>query len=251
VSIPIITYHAIGEDASPLFTSCDSFKAHLEAFAKAGYRTIDLGQLNDFIGGPEPLPEDCIVLTFDDGYTSFLDRAFPLLQQYGFSATVYLVSDYCGIDNQWPGQKTSAPKLPLMSFDEIKSIAGNAVKIGCHTRSHSPLTKVSKSNLEQELISSKQTIEQRLGQRIETLAYPYGVTNKRVTDMARLHYTTAVTTRMGTNDKRTDPLLMQRIDSYYLDSGLVSKLRDSSAFLYLETRNFLRTIKRILVKDYC
>lgn len=250
MSIPIITYHEIGEHLSPLSTSCDIFKAHLEAFAKVGYRTIDLAQLNYLIGRPEPLPEDCIVLTFDDGYTSFLDRAYPLLKQYGFSATVYLVSDYCGMDNQWPGQRASAPKSPLMSFDEVKSVVGDAVKIGCHTRSHSALTKASKTDLEQELIVSKQIIQEALGQPIDDFAYPYGVTNRHVTESARLHYKTAVTTRMGTSGKGTDPLLMPRIDACYLDEVLITKLRSSSASLYLEARNIFRYIKRVFIKDY-
>ncbi len=250
MSIPIITYHEIGDHSSPLFTSCDLFKSHLEAFAKAGYRSIDLTQLNDFIGCAETLPDDCIVLTFDDGYRSFLDLAYPLLKQYGFSATVYLVSDYCGKDNQWPGQSTTEPKSKLMNFDEVRSVMGDVVKIGCHSRSHCPLTKADRHALEQELVVSKHLIEQELGERIETFAYPYGVTSKRVTDLARLHYKTAVTTRMGTSGKGTDPLLMPRIDACYLDEELINKLRDSSASLYLEARNIFRYIKRVFIKDY-
>ena len=250
MSIPIITYHEIGEHSSPLITSCDSFKAHLEAFAQAGYRTIDLAQLKGLLGSPEPLPQDCIVLTFDDGYKSFLERAYPLLRQYGFCATVYLVSDYCGIDNQWPGQSASAPKLPLMSFDEVRSVVGEVVKIGCHTRSHSVLTRASKTELEQELIVSKQIIEEALGQPIDDFAYPYGVTDKHVTEMARVHYKTGVTTRLGTSGRETDSLLMPRIDAYYVDRALISALRSCSAFFYLESRHMLRSIRRLLVKDY-
>lgn len=250
MSIPIITYHEIGDNASPLFTSGDSFRTHLEALAKAGYRTIDLAQLNDLIVGSEPLPDDCIVLTFDDGYRSFLEQAYPLLKQYGFSATVYLISDYCGKDNQWSGQSASAPKSPLMSFDEVRGVIGDTVKIGCHSRSHCLLTKADSFTLEQELVFSKHLIEQELGQCVDTFAYPYGVTNEHITELARLHYRTAVTTQMGTAGKRTDLLLMPRIDACYLNEALIARLRNSSASLFLATRNMLRLIKRVFIKDY-
>ncbi len=250
MTIPIITYHEIGEHSSPLFTSRDLFRTHLEAFAKLGYRSIDLTRLANLLRLPEPLPEDCMVLTFDDGYKSFLEQAYPLLNEYGYGATVYLVSDYCGVNDQWPRQRVSVPTSPHMSFDEVRSVMGDAIKIGCHTRSHSALTKVGELELEQEIIVSKQIIEKALGQTINDFAYPYGVTNERVTKLTRLHYKTAVTTQLGTSSKKSDLLLLPRIDSYYLNTALISRLPYSSTSLQFYALNFLRSIKRLFIKDY-
>src|SRR5579863_638033 len=113
--IPIVTYHAIGSGPRPLWVPVKEFEAHLDAFRKAGYATISMTCLIDCLRKDE-LPANALVITFDDGYEGVYSLAWPRLRAAGLGATVFLISDYCGRTNQWPGQSSDVPKAPLLQW---------------------------------------------------------------------------------------------------------------------------------------
>ena len=121
MKVPIITYHAIGDVPSPLWTTIETFEAHLAAFANCGYRTTSLANLLNLLRQGEPLPEDTIVITFDDGYESVYQHARSRLKHYGFTATVFLITDRCGLTNQWHGQPSSVPVENLLSWSKSRN----------------------------------------------------------------------------------------------------------------------------------
>lgn len=248
--VPIITYHAIGNIASPLWTPIDVFEAQLAAFAEYGYHTISLASLLALLHHHEPLPEKVFVITFDDGYGCVCTDALPRLQHYNFTASVFLISNYCGHTNQWVGQPSSVPVAPLLSWEQAEKLVSAGWEIGAHTRSHCSLPTVSLETAIEEITVSQQSIQAHLGQPIQIFAYPYGASNPAVTQIVQQHYTGAVGTNLGLVQSDANPYLLDRIDAYYLSSALIPHI-DSSLFQgYLGFRQFLRSLRRTFQPDW-
>jgi peptidoglycan/xylan/chitin deacetylase (PgdA/CDA1 family) len=112
------------------------------------------------------------VLTFDDGYADFAEVAVPLLERYGFRAEVFVVSELVGTTNSWD---PTAPSAPLMDWDALATLAGRGVAVGSHTGRHPSLTSLGAAEAMRELVSSRRTIEERLGTTVTSIAYPYGL----------------------------------------------------------------------------
>src|ERR671925_319704 len=101
--IPILMYHSVDARTSVITFPPDRFRWQVEWLYSHGYKIISLGELSRYMTSGQ-IPERSIVLTFDDGYQTLYTEVFPILQQYGFSATIFLVAGFCGKDKHWPGQ---------------------------------------------------------------------------------------------------------------------------------------------------
>lgn len=249
-TIPVITFHAIGEAASPLFTPPALFEATLAQLAAAGYRTVALQRVLHWLRTGADLPDKAVVLAFDDGYRSVYSEAWPRLAAYGFSATVFLVTDYCGRDNQWPGQPAHAPRMPLLSWDEAGKLAAAGWELGAHTRTHPPLSLLDAARVEAEVVGSQAAIQARTGQSAAVFAYPYGARNPMVEAIVAQHCAGAVSTDMGVVAATAKPYRLARIDAYYWRPDRVAAL-DSPRFRgYLRLRDALRKLRRRFITDW-
>lgn len=95
--LPIIMYHHILKDKSKhgkFVISPDEFESDLKYLKKNGYTTITADALIRYHEDGDPLPEKPVMLTFDDGYLSYLEYAVPLLKKYGMCAVVSIVGAY-------------------------------------------------------------------------------------------------------------------------------------------------------------
>lgn len=94
--VPILMYHEIASPAeteSNLSVSPDQFAAQLQYLHDAGYQTPTFTEAAAALaGGPGSLPSRSVVLTFDDGYADFHSQALPLLEKFGFTATVFVTT---------------------------------------------------------------------------------------------------------------------------------------------------------------
>jgi peptidoglycan/xylan/chitin deacetylase (PgdA/CDA1 family) len=248
--VPIITYHAIGDVPSPLWTTIETFEAHLAAFASCGYRTTTLKHLLDLLRRQESLPANTIVITFDDGYESVYKHARSLLDRYGFTATVFLITDRCGLTNQWQGQPSSVPIEALLSWDQIQELAAEGYEFGAHTQSHLSLPTVLPEVAAAEMSISQQQIQTQIGQDVRVFAYPYGATNSAITKLTQQYFDGAVGTDLGFVDPQTDPYLLNRIDAYYLSPIWIAKMHGSLFQQYLTLRQLLRTLRRSVRPDW-
>ena len=97
-----------------------------------------------------------VVLTFDDGYLDFYTAAFPILRQYGYSATVFLPTEYVG--NSISGLRGKKH----LTWDMIRELSQSGIDFGSHTCSHLQLYKLSQNEIELELKESKKTIENKV-----------------------------------------------------------------------------------------
>lgn len=240
---PILTYHAIGSANSPVFLSPTDFESQLSAFAEAGYKTISLSKLLTYLEQNSPLPERTFIITFDDGYTSVYHEAWPRLQAYGFGATVFVISDLVGGDNQWAGQPAGTPHQPLMTWQQLETLAEQGWEIGAHTRTHPSLPTLSLAQAEDEMLGSQHVLADRFGQSVETFAYPYGHTTPAITQLAQKHFRTAVSTRLDFATSHSEPHDLERLDAFYLTPMLIRNLTTLPGRAYITLRRYLRQLR--------
>src|SRR5581483_9871331 len=150
------------------------------------------------------------------GFSNFRTDVAPLLERYGFPATVFVVAGFCGRTNRWPGQNPDVPELPLMDWDEIREISARGFEIGAHTTHHPDLKKLSREEALSEMQDCKSQIENRLGIAVTQFAYPYGSIPAGI----RPPFTLACGTRMAYVTADADRLDLPRVDAYYLRLGL-------------------------------
>ncbi len=95
--VPVLVYHNISaEDRGKLSIGVRHFEAQMRSLHAEGFRTVSLGDFLEFTAGRRQLPRKSVVLTFDDGYRSFIQYARPLLKDFGFTATLFVYSDFIG-----------------------------------------------------------------------------------------------------------------------------------------------------------
>ena len=88
--LPILTFHAIDDRPSVISLAPEVFRRGMAKLSKNGYRTLSLLETVDCLQRETPFPDRSLVITFDDGFHSVYKEAFPVLQRYGMSATVFL-----------------------------------------------------------------------------------------------------------------------------------------------------------------
>lgn len=246
--IPIITYHSIDESGSVISTAPDVFRQQMKRLSEIGYTVVSLSNLVKSLTDRKKLSPKTVALTFDDGFQNFYTTAFPILEQYDFKATVFLVTDYCGKYNDWAGNPAKLPRSELLSWREIRELHGRGIELGAHTRTHPDLTRISAAQAESEAADSKSIIEDKIGGEVKTFAYPYGKFNQSVKRAAEKTFSAACSVKLGKARRESDLFALERIDSYYLSNRRVFDLLSTQTFDgYLRFRQVLRDVKRLIL----
>ena len=144
-----------------------------------GYRGLALRDLMPYIRGEKQ--GKVIGLSFNDGYQDNLIHALPVLKAHGFTATCYIVSDLCGKYNEWD-QGQGQPKA-IMTAQEVRAWHQNGMEVGCHTLTHSRLTKCNQAEAKRQINLSKQQLENMISSRITSFCYPYGSNNQTIREL--------------------------------------------------------------------
>jgi len=196
-TVPVLSYHNLSPTESNKMTvSQRMFEQQMRLLKEKGYRVISLDQFFDFIDFKVSLPPKSVVITFDDGWRSMYEIAFPILKKYGYPATLFIYTDMI----------TDNPKN--LSWGWLQEMADHGVDVQCHTKSHRNLTLPEKKesfkdyfeNLGKELSACKGMIGAKLNREVKYLAYPFGDTNPLVIEMAKkLEYRGAFTSKRGSN----------------------------------------------------
>ena len=130
--VPVLMWHNLAEESSGDMTiSVDTFRAQIEALHEAGFKTVSLQQLYDYVHFGTELPEKPIVLTFDDGYFSNYEYAFPILQEYDMQATIFAIGVSVGKDTY---KDTDHAMTPHFGADEAREMADSGlISVQSHT----------------------------------------------------------------------------------------------------------------------
>ena len=163
ITVPILLYHHISE------TIDTQYNVHPEHFAEQmkwlhdrGYMTITIADVARVIRDGGDLPTRPVILTFDDGYLDVYLNAYPILQQYGYVATFYIIGE-------------TVETTGNLNTKKLLKLLASGWEIGSHSMTHADLTK--DSDWEYEIYYSKIMLEDKLGTEIRTFAFPYGRAN--------------------------------------------------------------------------
>jgi peptidoglycan/xylan/chitin deacetylase (PgdA/CDA1 family) len=132
-----------------------------------GYRAVSVGEAFEAANRQDAAVQKLVAITFDDGYRDFYTNAFPILHQYGYSATVFLPTAFIGdCAQRFKGED-------CLTWGEVRELRNAGVNFGSHTVTHPQLRDVTPGQLREEVVVSKEQMEQRLGEQVETFCYPY------------------------------------------------------------------------------
>jgi peptidoglycan/xylan/chitin deacetylase (PgdA/CDA1 family) len=172
-ALPILMYHGISdapERGSAYYkvnTAPGVFERQLRFLKERGYSTISLSEAVRLLSRRESPGARKIVITFDDGFRNFYINAFPILQKFGFSATMFLPTAFIGT------ARKSFKGVECMTWDEVRELRKAGVEFGSHTVTHSKLVELNWADVERELRDSKTEMETQLSAGISTFAYPF------------------------------------------------------------------------------
>jgi peptidoglycan/xylan/chitin deacetylase (PgdA/CDA1 family) len=239
----VLCYHAVSERfPAPLSVTPEAFERQLQLLARAGYRGATFDEALRARSGRT------VAITFDDAFLSVLTLAKPLLDAAGFPASVYAPTAYLdtperplswdGIE-QWHGGEHERELLP-MSWDQLGGLAEAGWEIGSHTRTHPHLTTLDDETLRDELVRSREEVEERLGRACPTLAYPYGDYDERVVEAAGAAGYSAAST-LPARLHRERPLAWPRVGVYRVDDGRRFRLKISRGMRRLRGSRLWRT----------
>ena len=212
--IPILCYHqftAGDTTRQQLEVSEVAFREQMTYLRDNDYQVIPLAHVVDILDGKRPMPPRAVVITVDDGYRSFYDYAWPILEEFGYPATHFIYTDFIG------GSKA-------LTWEEIEEIAASGlVDFQSHGKSHTRLSRLPgeasreayRERLQEELDASGNVFDKRLGAAPVMLSYPYGDSSDMAVELlAEADYQLAATVTRGDNTVYADRYLLHRTMIY-------------------------------------
>ena len=195
-SVPVLAYTDIGEPStSTAQLSKAAFDEQMSWLKNSGYTTITPAQLLDFMEFSGQLPRHAVLITADTESRAFFDQAVPVLQSFGFTATLFVATARVGE----PGN---------MTWAQLQTLHDAGFSIGCRGQDGRSLIhgfsrralKANFARIEAELRQAKKTVEDQLGDGCTVLAYPQGHTNDLIAAMAaKLGFSLAFVQTAGEN----------------------------------------------------
>jgi len=207
-TVPILMYHHVGEpppgaDAirRDLTVLPSEFEAQLAYLSEEGYQTIHLSDLIMHLQMGSPLPPKPIVITFDDGYHDAFTNAYPLLKEYGFVATFFIIT-----------QLADEGREDYLSWAEIKALHAAGMEIGSHTYTHPDLREQPYDYVVWQVLGSKEAIEARTKGPVRLFSYPSGKYDEQVVEVLKsTGYWGAVAVSQGAHQSSDRTFKLQRI----------------------------------------
>lgn len=212
-TVPILMYHSVSETppraTRRLSVHPDAFEAQVATLVRQGFTTLTFEQLGAALDARTPLPERSVVLTFDDGYADFHEHALPRLESRGLTATVFVTTGW--LDDAGD-QSAGEPLDRMLSWKQVREIAGAGVEIGAHSHSHPQLDQIPGPALREELHHSKALLENGIGGPVQSLAYPFGYSSRRVrAEVAASGYRYAAAVGNSIGGPQSDRLELPRL----------------------------------------
>ena len=172
--VPILVYHRFGTQVADSMTVTDSlFEAQLKYLQENGFKIIPLKELVEKYFAKELLPNSRVVaITADDGHISIYSDALPLLKKYRVPVTLFI----------YPSAISKASYA--MTWDQLRQLKATGLfDFESHTYWHPNFKKDQRrlkpaeyeKSVEIQLKKSKEVLEKQLNQKVDMLAWPFGI----------------------------------------------------------------------------
>ncbi|MGH7894135.1 MAG: polysaccharide deacetylase family protein [Candidatus Binatia bacterium] len=244
--LPILTFHALDDGSDVCALPPRVFRRCVERLRAGGFRTVALDDVVACLRRGGELPRRAVVITFDDGYRSVYDEAFPVLCEHGMTATVFLT---VGPPGSTSDRLPALEGRPMLAWSEIREMQRAGLTVGAHTLTHPDLTRLSAARVDVEMGRSKAVIEDRLGTAVTSFAYPYGRFDARSHALARALFASGCSDALGVVGPQSDPWALERVDTYYLRSeGRMGLVPSRWLPYYLRALDVPRRLRRRAVR---
>ncbi len=163
--VPILMYHRIvppaeaGDSLPSMVTAPDLFRAQLRELHGAGWRTITLEQLARAMRSGAPVPPRTFAITIDDGWNDGYTHAFPMMRDYGYNATFFVITSRIGVGD-------------FLSKRQLLALQAAGNEIGNHTMTHVKLTTLDFDHAAAEIDGASTALARIIGHRPVSLSYP-------------------------------------------------------------------------------
>lgn len=157
------------------------FEQIIDYLKSTGYESVSLDQIYKT---PETLPQKPVAITFDDGYESVYQYAFPILEKYQFISTTFVITDYINQYNTWD-VNLGGLRFKHLNWEQILEMKNHRHYFGSHSMSHRDLTSLPDQELMHELQVSKKVLEEKLNSPVHYISFPFGKYNQRVLDFSK------------------------------------------------------------------
>lgn len=212
--IPVLIYHSVAAEPpawiAPYTVSPKTFRAHLDQIVAAGLDALTVSQLADGLAGRIPLPPRPVAITLDDGFADSLSVAALALAERSLPATLYATTRALG--GAGPVPATRLGPADMLTWRDLRELEELGVEIGSHSLTHPPLDVVPRTTAAAEITESKKVLEDALGHRVRSFAYPHGFYDRHakavVTDAG---YESAVAVRNAHTSAADDPMALARL----------------------------------------
>ncbi len=166
--LPILMYHKVSPTTNDGLTiSVPNLEKHFRYFSDNAYACLPLKQVIENPG--MSLPSYSFVLTFDDAYLNNLEYLYPMLQKYGFHATIMLPVGHLGKLNGW-----DKGKEPIMNYQQLRSMDSRYISFGLHSYDHISLKDATLDEVKTDINKCFQDLNKNNIIFLPVLAYPYG-----------------------------------------------------------------------------
>ncbi len=182
-TVPVLTYHKLTRNGTPdaMTVREADFEAQMRFLRENGYRVIPLDDLFEFLRFRRQIPARSVVITFDDGWRSVYDIAWPILKKYGYPATLFVYTDLI------------VGSRETLSWEQVRELSRDGLDIQCHSKTHRYLGRKERKEsfrdyfeaVRKEIVESSRILRKHTGREVKYLAYPYGDTNAFVVAMLR------------------------------------------------------------------
>lgn len=236
--IPILAYHKVDKkfELGGTWTTPGQFQKHMDYIQVNGITPVTLSRAVELMKSGESRNKKYVCLTFDDAYEGLYDFAWPVLHKHGFLATIFVVTDYVGQENDWD-INWGGRKFRHLGWKQIIEMSEAGIEFGAHTRTHQDLRRLDDEELTDELAGAKYILEKYLGKKIGTLSYPFGRYDQRVIKAAgECGYDAACSLSPQMKNEQIDFMALRRSAVYITDTmwDYRNKIFQEGRFFWLQ-----------------
>lgn len=214
--VRILFYHRVTDERDELAVTPRAFAEQMAELAERGYRAVELGEVASVVRG-DGAGDGVVGISFDDGYADIAEHAAPVLDAYGFTATVFVAT---GVTDGRVPLTWYREQPPLISWDEIRELdRSSPLRFEAHTVTHPNLLQLDDEAARREIGDCRVELADRLGREVDGFCYPAGLYGSRERRLvADAGYVWAATCEPGANGAHGDVFALRRIQVDARDS---------------------------------
>ncbi|MEZ2220331.1 polysaccharide deacetylase family protein [Rhizobium sp. RCC_161_2] len=224
MAVPILLYHQIAVPPSrrapfrSMAVHPEAFHSQMAWLKRLGVQALSLREALPYIQGAKT--GKVAAITFDDSYANVYENALPVLQEFGFTATNFVVANQVGGSNVWDIPNGVA-RAPCMSLEQLRKWVALGHEVGSHTLDHVHLPQLPMPEARRQITHSRELLEDMLDEVVSSFCFPYG--DEMPLDRVLAYeagYSAATTTRRGRARQDHDPFGLPRATVRRNDSWL-------------------------------